>query len=89
MKNLKRDIEEVERLLDELVHRRLTDHQVLQGFILHYVIHDMTLENVEEELVNGSVTYSDEQIKSALVKITLILGRVARGGELDIGRKMQ
>lgn len=48
MKNLKRDIEVVERWLDELVHRRLTDYQVLQGFILHYVILD--IKNVNDNI---------------------------------------
>ena len=77
---MQRNREELALWLFDLVHGNLTDQQILQGFIRHYVLHEMSLGNVQDEMVHGTF-YTVEQIRQAMESLRRVLEQTAERNE--------
>ena len=67
--------EEMKLWLFDLAHDNLTDKQILQGFIKHYVLCDCGIRDVQNNM-HFHTTYSTEQQESALLRLRKLLENI-------------
>jgi len=47
---MERDTEEMKLWLFDLAHGNLSDEMILKGFIKHYVLHNLVIDNVVDDI---------------------------------------
>lgn len=64
--------EEMKVWLFDLAHGNLDDDNILKGFLKHYVLHDLSVRDVQREMIFRT-HYSPEQIEKAITDIKRVL----------------
>lgn len=72
-----RHTEEMKIWLFDLAHNNLTNKQILQGFVKHYVLFDCGIRDVQNDM-HFHTSYSQEQQVSALTILKQVLEDIAK-----------
>ena len=75
---MSRCTEEMKLWLFDLAHDNLSDHQVLQGFIQHYVMYDYGIGNVQDDIIYRTI-YGADGCRLAMDRLRDVLARCAEG----------
>ncbi len=71
-----RNTEEMKIWLFDLCHGNLSDEAIVQGFVKHYVLHDLEMSRVHQE-ARFHTHYSPEQIEKGMSDLRRVMGTLA------------